>query len=89
MPFVRSMIWDGTTMSPGRTSSRSEPTAEKATMAWQPRCLSAAMLARAGTCEGVIEWCRPCRAMKAIEMGLPPGTGRAAIVMGEEVDPQG
>lgn len=77
------------TMSPGLTSSLSEPTAEKATMALMPRCLSAAMLARAGTLEGGIVWCGPCREMKARRTVLPSPVLRAAIVMGDEGLPHG
>ena len=51
-PLVRSMIWLGRTKSPGASSSRREPTAEKARIVRTPRDLSAAMFARAGTEEG-------------------------------------
>ena len=40
--------------SPGRTSSRREPTAEKARMARTPKDFKAAMLARAGTADGLM-----------------------------------
>jgi hypothetical protein len=43
---------EGMTKSPGAISSRNEPTAEKATIAWTPMCFRAAMLARTGTSEG-------------------------------------
>ena len=55
LTLVLSMIWSGTTMSPGRTSSRRDPTAEKATIALTPRRLRAAILARALTEEGGME----------------------------------
>jgi hypothetical protein len=45
---------EGMTKSPGAISSRRDPTAEKATIAWTPKCLRAAMLARAGTSDGLI-----------------------------------
>lgn len=53
-PLVLSMIWDGIAKSPGRTSSRREPTAEKARMARTPKDFKAAMLARAGTADGLM-----------------------------------
>lgn len=84
-PFVRSMICDGRTKSPGRISSRREPTAEKATTSRTPSDLSAAMLARDGTEEGEMEWPTPCRAMKAT--CVPPAPW--AMVMGELGLPQG
>lgn len=34
-------------------------------------------------------WYSPCRAMNAIEMDVPSSSGSAAIVMGEDVEPQG
>lgn len=85
IPFVRSMIWSGMTKWPGAISSRSEPTAENATMAWTPMCFRAAMLARPGTSVGVMVCARPWREMKA--MSAPEG--RDEMVMGEEGLPQG
>lgn len=79
------MIWLGMTKWPGAISSRSEPTALKATMASTPRDLRAAMLARTGTSEGVMVWLGPWREMKAICAPL----GRVEMVMGEEGLPQG
>lgn len=75
-------------MSPGRTSSLRLPTAEKATMALTPRCFRAAMLARAGTLEGGIEWLRPWRARNA-SVTLPVGVSSEAMVMGEDGTPHG
>ena len=85
IPLVRSMIWSGMTKWPGAISSRKEPTAEKATMAWTPICLSAAMLARAGTSVGVMVCARPCREMKAIS--APEGS--LEMVIGEDGFPHG
>lgn len=84
-PLVRSMIWDGMAKSPGLTSSRRDPTAEKARMARTPRDLRAAMLARAGTAEGAMLCPVPCLARKAT--CLPEG--RAQMAMGELGNPQG
>ena len=72
-------------MSPGAISSRSEPTALKATIAFTPMLLNAAMLARDGTVEGVIWWLRPWRAMKAMDSPL----GRLNTAMGDEGFPHG
>jgi len=70
-PFVRSMICEGMAKSPGRISSRSEPTAENATMRRTPRDFKAAMFARAGTSDGEIECPFPWRVRKATS--VPPG----------------
>ena len=85
IPFVRSMIWLGMTKCPGAISSRSDPTAEKAMMAWHPMDLSAAMLARAGTSVGVMVCAGPWRERKA--MRAPEGS--LEMVMGEEGLPHG
>ena len=73
------------TKCPGTISSLNEPTAENATIAFTPMDLRAAMLARAGTSVGVMEWLVPCREMKAI--WAPEG--REEMVMGEEGFPHG
>lgn len=65
-PFVRSMTWDGRMKSPGAISSRSEPTAEKARIAFTPRDLRAEIFARDGTSVGEMVWPLPWRARKAI-----------------------
>jgi hypothetical protein len=52
VPLVLSMIWSGMMKSPGRISSRRDPTAENARIAFTPICLSAAILAAEGTSEG-------------------------------------
>jgi hypothetical protein len=51
-PLVLSMIWSGIIKSPGRISSLSDPTAEKASIALTPRCFNAAILAAKGTTLG-------------------------------------
>jgi hypothetical protein len=79
------MIWSGMMKCPGAISSRSDPTAENATMASQPRCLRAAMLARAGTSVGEMVCEGPCREMKAIRAP----EGREEMVIGEEGFPHG
>lgn len=79
MLFVRSMIWLGMMKSPGAISSRREPTALNATMAFTPTDERAAILALAGTAEGLIECATPCRARKAMRVPF----GRDAMVMGE------
>ena len=84
-PFVRSMIWFGSANEPGAISSRSEPTAEKASTARTPSDLSAAMFARAGTAEGGMECPLPWRVRKAI--CVPDG--RAQMEMGELGKPHG
>lgn len=66
-------------------SSRSDPTAEKATIASQPMCLRAAMLARAGTSEGEMVCLRPWREIKATRAP----EGRDEMVMGDEGLPHG
>ena len=79
------MICVGRTKSPGAISSRRDPTAEKASTAFTPRDLNAAMLARAGTAEGLMEWPGPWRARKAT--WVPDG--RAQMEMGELGKPHG
>jgi hypothetical protein len=79
------MIWVGRTNAPGGMSSRRDPTAEKASTMRTPRDLSAAMFAREGTAEGGMLCEGPCRVRKA--MRVPEG--RAAMVIGELVGPQG
>ena len=59
MPFVRSMTWEGRMKSPGAISSRSEPTAEKANIAFTPRDLRAEIFARDGTLLGEMVWPLP------------------------------
>ena len=51
-PFVRSIIWEGRTKSPGLISSLKDPTAEKAMIVLTPRDRKAEMFAREGTEEG-------------------------------------
>lgn len=75
----------GRTKEPGESSSRREPTAEKARTARTPSDLRAAMLARDGTAEGAMEWPFPCLARKA--MSVPDG--REDIAIGELGKPQG
>lgn len=62
-------------------------------MAWTPMLLSAAMLARALTSEGEIEWSTPCREIKAISgpgvFGDAAEGGSVKIEMAEEGAPQG
>jgi hypothetical protein len=72
---------------PGVISSRREPTAENARMARTPRDLSADMLAREGTEEGLSAWLGPWRATKATR--VREGEGRDAIVIGEDGKPHG
>jgi hypothetical protein len=73
------MICEGITKSPGAISSRRDPTALKAMIVFTPIEDSAAMLARAGTAEGLMEWATPCLARKATCAPL----GREAMVIGE------
>lgn len=77
---MRSMICDGITKSFGAISSRSEPTAEKASTVRTPRCFSAAMFAVDGTCEGEIECFSPWRARNATSV---PESVRA-MLMGDD-----
>jgi hypothetical protein len=83
--LVRSMICAASTKSPGAISSRSEPTALKASTARTPSDFNAAMFARAGTADGEMLWPGPWRARKATFVP----EGRAQIVMGEEGRPHG
>lgn len=85
IPFVLSIIWEGMTKSPGRISSRKDPTAENATIALTPSDLRAAIFARVGTEDGLMLWAVPCRAMKATRTP----DGRAEMVMGELGNPHG
>lgn len=71
--------------SPGAISSRSEPTAEKARIAFTPRDLRAEMFACDGTSVGDMIWPLPWRARKAI---LVPD-GKEQMVIGELGKPQG
>lgn len=71
--------------SPGAISSRSEPTAEKARIAFTPRDLRAEIFARDGTLVGEMIWPLPWRARKAI---LVPD-GKEQMVIGELGKPQG
>ena len=84
-PFVRSMTWDGRMKSPGAISSRSEPTAEKARMAFTPSDLRAEIFARDGTLVGEMLWPLPWRARKAIFVP----DGKEQTVIGELGKPQG
>lgn len=71
--------------SPGAISSLSEPTALNAIMALTPTEASAAMFARAGTADGLIECATPWRARKATLTPL----GKDAMVIGELGNPHG
>ena len=84
-PFVRSITWDGRMKSPGAISSRSEPTAEKARIAFTPRDLRAEIFARDGTLVGEMVWPLPWRARKAIFVP----DGKEQMVIGELGKPQG
>lgn len=84
-PFVRSIICSQRAKSPGAISSLKLPTALNASIARTPRDLSAAMFAREGTADGLIEWPGPWRARNA--MSVPEG--REQIWRGEDGKPQG
>ncbi len=90
MPFVRSMIWSGTTKSRGLICSCRLPTALKAMIVRTPIVRSAAMFARFGTSCGASSWCRPWRERKAIGIGLPVvGDGCWSTAIGDEGVPHG
>jgi hypothetical protein len=78
---------------PGAISSRSDPTAEKATIASTPMLLSAAMLARALTSEGGMLCETPWREMKATSgpgtLGASAVGGSVKIESADEGVPQG
>ena len=59
------MIWSGTTMSSGLTSSFRLPTAVTDTSLWTPRVFRAYMFALAGISVGEYRWPPPWRGRKA------------------------
>ena len=84
-PFVRSIICEGRMKSPGAISSRSEPTAENARIAFIPSDLRAEIFARDGILLGEMIWPFPWRARKAI---LVPD-GKVKMDIGALGKPQG
>jgi len=70
---------------PGAISSRSEPTAEKARIAFTPSDFRAEIFALDGTSVGEMVWPFPWRARKAIFVP----DGKEQMVIGELGKPQG